>query len=167
MNIILPRPAGVRLRGRLSSNVRPHTGVIISSPKSPRYIGAKVGLAVAAATIALIVYRLADATGPVPTGVVVESQATLLLESLKVDGNEALPRGWASSGSAAAAGQSTVGLRVGRPATILATLSGPGSATAACTLEPRPHGECFVRASFVSPTELRCSFECKTNPPKQ
>ena len=97
-----------------------------------------------------------------------ESQTSLSLESLQVDGNEALPRGWALSGSAAAGTvQSTVGLRVGRPAPILATLSKPGSATAACTLEPRPRGECFVRANFVSPTELRCGFECKTNQPKQ
>ena len=172
MNIIPARPAGVCLHGRLSSNVRPHVENIIAPPKPPKYIGAKVGLAVAAATIALIVYRLADATGPVPTGVSVESQSAVSVESLRIEGNEVLPRGWASPAqSAASAGaapiQATVGLRVGRSVAIAATLSGPGSPTAACTIEPRPHGECFLRTNFISSTELRCSFECTTEPHKR
>ena len=43
MNIILPRPAGVRLRGRLSSNVRPQTEASRSRPgaETPRPQGTR------------------------------------------------------------------------------------------------------------------------------
>jgi hypothetical protein len=85
---------------------------------------------------------------------------------LQVEGKEILREGWTPDAvtkteSSPAKPHAMADLRVGRPASISATLSVPGSIVTSCTLEPRPHGVCLVKARFLSATELRCTFECQ------
>ena len=152
-------------------------GTLITIPLTPRNVGAALGIVAAVVTIAFIMFRLAQANAPVPTGLVLQSEATepISVLGLRVDGEEVLPAGWtpssaASTDASAAAAiaaasvlntQATVALRVGRPSQIEATLSLPRAATASCSLDPRPHGRCLIKVRFVSAAELRCVFECK------
>lgn len=138
-------------------------------PDAPRHVGAKIGIVVAAITVALLLYRLAMGTAPVATRIFMSSESALLLsvDGLEVDGENVLPTGWTPPGpgqrgvEAKPAPQAVVPLRVGRPASIKVTFAVPRSATASCTLDPRPYGECAVRLRFVSPADLRCEFECE------
>ena len=132
-----------------------------------------LGIVAAVATVGFVVFRLADAAGPVPTGIVLSSESAALVsvQSLQVEGQDVLPQGWAPSSVAEAEPgrskpQAVAGLRVGRPASIKAVMAAPRSVIAVCTLEPRPYGACIVRARFMSGTDLRCEFECKTEPRK-
>lgn len=117
--------------------------------------------------------RLADATQPLPTGVVLSSEAAtpISVAGLQVEGQEVLRAGWtpsamATTDAARSRPQAMAALSVGRPAVIHATLSAPSPAVASCTLQPRPHGVCVVKARFVSATDLRCDFECQADAPK-
>lgn len=127
---------------------------------------AKIGIGVAVATVVLLLYRLGAATAPVPTPVFMSSESAALIsvDGLEFDGQSVLPRGWTPGQGqgviAQASPQATVALRVGRPANVTATFAVPRAAVASCTLAPRPYGECSVRLRFVSPSDLRCEFEC-------
>ena len=134
-------------------------------PFNFRTMGAALGIVAAAVTIGFILIRLSDASKGVPTRIILSSASAepLSVAGLQVEGTDVLRGGWTpgSPTPADATPQASADLRVGRPAAIRATLSVPRAGVATCTLEPRPHGVCLVKARFVSATDLRCSFECQ------
>ena len=163
------RPAVVARLARTLGRI----GVTISIPATPRTIGAAIGIVAAVVTVGFILFQLADATRPVPTAVVLSSESAELIsvEALQIEGKEVLPAGWTASSITSAEvspsrPQTIADLKVGRPAFIRATMSVPRSVVTSCTLEPRPHGVCLLRARFMSATDLRCHFECQTAVPK-
>jgi hypothetical protein len=155
-----------------SSAGRQETFIAIAMPITRKHLGAKLGIVAAVATVGFIVFRLTDAAAPVATALELssESAAPLSVLGLRVEGEDVLPEGWTPGAGSRVPGNAytpsrSLSLRIGRPSRITATLSVPPSTEASCTPEPRPHGSCVLKVRFMTPTDLRCEFECKTQQP--
>lgn len=126
--------------------------------------GATIGLLVSAAACVFIVYRLVQASAPVPTSLklVNSSGATVQVQTLQLVADDLLqaPLSLPAHDAAGTGWESRpVLLAPGRPAQVAAWLSNP-TLQAACELPPRPSGSCSVRAEFKGSAQLQCDYEC-------
>lgn len=139
---------------------------------SRRVTGAWLGLLAAAAASFYVIHGVIQASRPVATAVRlvnttavgVQVDRVVLGEGHLVAEKVSLP---AAAGAASAAAPSfvtrEVALAPGLKVDVAARLGEP-PVTAWCTLEPRPQGQCIVRAEFSGTAQLRCEYECATVP---
>ena len=165
--------ARARCRGHWNPASASPIGAIIAIELTPRSLGAGLGILAAVLTTGYIAFRLYEATTPVSTAFVLSSTspAPMSVRSLRINDEEALPKGWTPADRTAGQAeppqlQGNIALQVGRPVTVQATLSLPQGSAASCALEPLPYGACMLRVRFSAPGAMQCEYECKPQEPK-
>lgn len=135
---------------------------------TPRVIGAGLGLLAAAATSAFVIWHLAEAARPASTTLSLRNgtDREVQVAAAQMAGKAVAARGSRIPARSDSTGEGewnsgSIDLEPGRA--IAVRLSLVGTVTeAACTLEPRPLGQCAVRARFKGTADLHCDYDCKT-----
>ena len=131
-------------------------------------LNASIGLLIAALVSTYIIYRLHEASAPLPTLVKVSNLGNvgITINELRIGGHSGgadaatmPPR--TAQGAVSLWESKTVSLEPGRSIDMTLKVTGVNSGVASCTLPMRPPGVCFIQANYHGVADLRCEYVCE------
>lgn len=131
-------------------------------------LNASIGLLIAALVSTYIIYRLHEASAPLPTLAKVSNlgNAAIRIDEVLIGGHVAgadaaslPPRN--AQGAVSLWESKTVELDPGRSVELALKVTGVNSGVASCTLPMRPPGICFIQANYHGVADLRCEYVCE------